>query len=219
MKTCFSNKFIKPISYVYVYEEQEVILHINDSDECEYTCKTENSVGEKAYSADLYLIEKTEEIAPSFIGQPNLTIRWLHNCVPLDIVFNKRKYSSQLLSNGKVILTIEDWSQEAAGEIKIIVENRASLTQCSAVLIFEQLTLGQHMLLHDQNNKDDNVQQEESIWKNVSIEHTRSSITEIQLYMKGIIDIISLSIEHNLYSIKMKSVRAIQMIKEMLKTN
>ncbi|CAF4221810.1 unnamed protein product [Rotaria sp. Silwood2] len=116
----------------------EVILHINDSDECEYTCKTENSVGEKAYSADLYLIEKTEEIAPSFIGQPNLTIRWLHNCVPLDIVFNKRKYSSQLLSNGKVILTIEDWSQEAAGEIKIIVENRASLTQCSAVLIFER---------------------------------------------------------------------------------
>ncbi|CAF2749777.1 unnamed protein product [Rotaria sp. Silwood2] len=84
----------------------EVILHINDSDECEYTCKTENSVGEKAYSADLYLIEK--------------------------------KYSSQLLSNGKVILTIEDWSQEAAGEIKIIVENRASLTQCSAVLIFER---------------------------------------------------------------------------------
>ncbi|CAF4706329.1 unnamed protein product, partial [Rotaria sp. Silwood2] len=136
-------------------------------------------------------------------GQPNLTIRWLHNCVPLDIVFNKRKYSSQLLSNGKVILTIEDWSQEAAGEIKIIVENRASLTQCSAVLIFEH----------------DDVQQEESIWKNMSIEHTRSSITEIQLYMKGIIDIISLSIEHNLYSIKMKSARAIKMIKEMLKTN
>ncbi|CAF3827542.1 unnamed protein product [Rotaria sp. Silwood1] len=71
-------------------------------------------------------------------GQPNSTIRWLYNCVPLDIVLNKRKYSSQLLSNGKVTLTIEDWSQEAAGEIIIIVENRADLTQCSAVLTVER---------------------------------------------------------------------------------
>ncbi|CAF3816855.1 unnamed protein product [Rotaria sp. Silwood1] len=70
-------------------------------------------------------------------GQPNPTIRWLYNCVSLDIVFNKRKYSLQLLSNDKVTLTIEDWSQEAAGEIIIIVENRADLTQCSAVLTVE----------------------------------------------------------------------------------
>ncbi|CAF5079684.1 unnamed protein product [Rotaria sp. Silwood1] len=79
-------------------------------------------------------------------GQPNPTIRWLYNCVSLDIVFNKRKYSLQLLSNDKVTLTIEDWSQEAAGEIIIIVENRADLTQCSAVLTVEYDSFDQNKM-------------------------------------------------------------------------
>ncbi|CAF4166926.1 unnamed protein product, partial [Rotaria sp. Silwood2] len=142
------------------------ISHVNESDECEYTCKAENSAGEKACSANLHLIETpvgsrpqlTEEIAPSFIrklrnctviegqrakfdcfitGQPNPTIRWLHNGVPLDVDSNIRKYSSQLQSNGKVTLTIEDCLQEDAGEITIVVENRAGSTQCSAELTVE----------------------------------------------------------------------------------
>lgn len=33
------------------------ILSVNDNDECEYTCRAENSVGEKACSANLHLIE------------------------------------------------------------------------------------------------------------------------------------------------------------------
>ncbi|CAF1031742.1 unnamed protein product [Rotaria sordida] len=142
------------------------ISHVNEGDECEYTCKAENSAGEKTCSANLHLIETpagarpqpTEEIAPSFIrklrnctviegqrakfdcfitGQPNPTIRWLHNGVPLDVDSNIRKYSSQLQSNGKVTLTIEDCLQEDAGEITIIVENRAGSTQCSAELTVE----------------------------------------------------------------------------------
>ncbi|CAF4580073.1 unnamed protein product, partial [Rotaria sp. Silwood1] len=142
------------------------ISRVNESDECEYTCKAENSAGEKTCSANLHLIETpvgskpqpTEEIAPSFIrklrnctviegqrakfdcfitGQPNPTIRWLHNGVPLDVETNTRKYSSQLQSNGKVTLTIEDCLQEDAGEITIIVENRAGSTQCSAELNVE----------------------------------------------------------------------------------
>lgn len=52
-----------------------------------------------------------------------------------------RKYSSQLQSNGKVTLTIEDCLQEDAGEITIIVENRAGSTQCSAELIVERKLL------------------------------------------------------------------------------
>ncbi|CAF4983750.1 unnamed protein product [Rotaria sp. Silwood1] len=41
--------------------------------------------------------------------------------------------------NSRILtLTIEDWSQEAAGEIIIIVENRADLMQCSAVLTAER---------------------------------------------------------------------------------
>ena len=76
------------------------ILRVDENDECEYTCKAENSAGEKACSANLHLIEtpvgskpqlyvfyfahfpikktfsfkiRTEEIAPSFI-------RKLRNC-------------------------------------------------------------------------------------------------------------------------------------------
>ncbi len=33
------------------------VSHVNDSDECEYTCKAENSAGEKTCSANLHLIE------------------------------------------------------------------------------------------------------------------------------------------------------------------
>lgn len=33
------------------------ILSVNDADECEYTCRAENSAGEKACSANLHLIE------------------------------------------------------------------------------------------------------------------------------------------------------------------
>ena len=78
------------------------ILSVNDNDECEYTCRAENSVGEKACSANLHLIEtpagsksqpyvqssfpfenslfccyRTEDIAPSFI-------RKLRNCTVLE---------------------------------------------------------------------------------------------------------------------------------------
>jgi hypothetical protein len=112
------------------------------------------------YSLSFLFIENsTEDIAPSFIrklrnctviegqrakfdcfitGQPNPTIRWLQNGLPLDVDSNLRKYSSQLQSNGKVILTIEDCLQEDAGEITIIVENRAGSTQCSAELTVER---------------------------------------------------------------------------------
>ena len=104
----------------------------------------------------------TEEIAPSFIrklrnctvverqrakfdcfitGQPNPTIRWLHHGLPLDIDNNSDKYSSQLQSNGKVTLTIEDCLQEDAGEITIVVENRAGSTQCSAELTVERISV------------------------------------------------------------------------------
>ncbi|CAF4579027.1 unnamed protein product, partial [Rotaria sp. Silwood2] len=69
------------------------------------------------------------------------------------------------------------------------------------------------------NTKDDNEQQEEFIWKNLWIEHTGSSITGIQTYIKGIIDNIRSAIEHNSYSMKIKGARAIQMIGETLKTN
>lgn len=106
----------------------------------------------------LFIFYRTEDIAPSFIrklrnctviegqrakfdcfitGQPNPTIRWLHNGLPLDVDANPMKYFSQIQSNGKVLLTIEDCSQEDAGEITIIVENRAGSTQCSAELTVE----------------------------------------------------------------------------------
>ncbi|CAF4748753.1 unnamed protein product, partial [Rotaria sp. Silwood1] len=69
------------------------------------------------------------------------------------------------------------------------------------------------------NTKDDNEQQEEFIWKNLWIEHTGSSITGIQTYIKGIIDNIRLAIEHHSYTMKIKGARAIQMIGETLKMN
>lgn len=69
------------------------------------------------------------------------------------------------------------------------------------------------------NNKDEDEQQEELIWKNLWIEHTGSSIKGIQTYIKGISDNIRLAIEHNSYSMKIKGARAIQMIGETLKTN
>ncbi|UJR34155.1 hypothetical protein I4U23_021562, partial [Adineta vaga] len=139
------------------------ILQVNENDECEYTCKAENAIGEKTCSANLHLIgasksQTTDDIAPSFIrklrnctviegqrakfdcfitGQPSPTIRWLLNGLPLDIDGNPTKYFSQIQSNGKVLLTIEDCSQEDAGEITIIVENRAGSTKCSAELTVE----------------------------------------------------------------------------------
>ncbi|CAM4762842.1 unnamed protein product [Rotaria magnacalcarata] len=69
------------------------------------------------------------------------------------------------------------------------------------------------------NIKDDNEQQEEFIWKNLWMEHTGSSITGIQTYIKGIIDNIRLAIEHSAYSMKIKGARAVQMIGETLKMN
>jgi proteasome component ECM29 len=68
-------------------------------------------------------------------------------------------------------------------------------------------------------NKNDDEQQEEFMWKNLWIEHTGSSITGIQLYMKGIIENIHLAIEHSSYSMKIKGARAIQMIGEIVKNN
>jgi proteasome component ECM29 len=67
--------------------------------------------------------------------------------------------------------------------------------------------------------KNDDEQQEELIWKNLWIENTGSSITGIQMYMKGIIENIRLAIEHSSYSMKIKAARAIQMIGEILKNN
>lgn len=164
------------------------ILRVDDNDECEYTCRAENSAGEKTCSANLHLIEtpagskqqgyvdccsssihhyacfsliSMEDIAPSFIrklrnctviegqrakfdcfisGQPSPTIRWLINGVAIDIDANRRKYSSDVQSNGKVTLTIEDCTQEEAGEVTIIVQNRAGSTQCSAELIVERMS-------------------------------------------------------------------------------
>jgi hypothetical protein len=105
------------------------------------------------------LSNRTEDIAPSFIrklrnctviegqrakfdcfitGQPSPTIRWLLNGAPLDIESNLKKYTSELHSNGKVTLSIDDCLQEDAGELTIIVENRAGSTQCSAELTVER---------------------------------------------------------------------------------
>ncbi len=69
------------------------------------------------------------------------------------------------------------------------------------------------------NQKNEDEQQEELMWKNLWIENTGSSITGIQLYMKGIIENIRLAIEHSSYSMKIKGARAIQMIGETLKNN
>ena len=69
------------------------------------------------------------------------------------------------------------------------------------------------------NNKVDDEQQEEFIWKNLWIEHTGSSMTGIQMYIKGIIDNIRLAIEHSSYSMKIKGARAIQTIGETLKNS
>jgi len=66
---------------------------------------------------------------------------------------------------------------------------------------------------------DEQQQQEELIWKNLWIENTGSSITGIQIYMKGIIENIRLTIEHSSYSMKIKGARAIQMIGDILKNN
>jgi len=55
----------------------------------------------------------------------------------LDVDSNQQKYTSELQSNGKVTLTIDDCLQEDAGELTIIVENRAGSTQCSAELTVE----------------------------------------------------------------------------------
>ncbi|CAF0777859.1 unnamed protein product [Adineta steineri] len=69
------------------------------------------------------------------------------------------------------------------------------------------------------NNKNEDEQQEELIWKNLWIEHTGSSITGIQTYIKGIIENIRLTIEHSSYTMKIKGARAIQMVGETLKNN
>lgn len=102
---------------------------------------------------------RAEDIAPSFVrklrnctvvegqrakfdcfiaGEPNPTVRWLLNGVQIDFEGNPKKYSSEVQSNGKVVLTIEDCLQEDAGEVSIVVENRAGSTQCSAELTVER---------------------------------------------------------------------------------
>ncbi|CAF4880912.1 unnamed protein product [Rotaria sp. Silwood1] len=162
-------KFIEPISDVYVHEEQEThfraiissqslskvtcfykdvylvaISHANENDECEYTCKAENSAGEKTCSTNLHLIEtsieiivffsnRTENIAPSFIRKLcNCTViegqREKFDCFITEIL---KKYSSQLHSNGKVTLTVEDCLPEDAEELTIIMKNRAAHHEAS----------------------------------------------------------------------------------------
>lgn len=107
----------------------------------------------------IFFPNRTEDVAPSFIrklrnctviegqrakfdcfiaGEPTPTIRWLMNGVSLDIDSDRQKYFSEVQANGKVTLIIEDCSQENAGEITIIVENRAGSTQCSAELTVER---------------------------------------------------------------------------------
>jgi hypothetical protein len=71
----------------------------------------------------------------------------------------------------------------------------------------------------NQNDDDNEQQQEELIWKNLWIEHTGSSISGIQMYIKRIIEHLRLAIEHSSYEMKMKGARAIQMIGETLKNN
>lgn len=70
-----------------------------------------------------------------------------------------------------------------------------------------------------QKTDDEQQEQEELIWKNLWIENTGSSITGIQVYIKGIIENIRLAIEHSSYSMKIKGAKAIQMIGETLKNN
>ena len=69
------------------------------------------------------------------------------------------------------------------------------------------------------SQKNEDEQQEELMWKNLWIENTGSSITGIQVYMKGIVENVRLAIEHSSYSMKIKGARAIQMIGETLKNN
>ena len=106
-----------------------------------------------------FLSCRTEDVAPSFIrklrnctviegqrakfdcfitGQPSPTIRWMFNGVPLDLESTPGKYLSEVHSNGKITLTIEDCLQEDAGELTIVVQNRAGSTQCSAELTVER---------------------------------------------------------------------------------
>jgi len=140
----------KLVQLIYILLKQQLVLN-----------QQRMFIFEEIFSSLIFLFieNRTEDIAPSFIrklrnctviegqrakfdcfitGQPNPTIRWLQNGLPLDVDSNLRKYSSQLQSNGKVILTIEDCLQEDAGEITIIVENRAGSTQCSAELTVER---------------------------------------------------------------------------------
>ncbi|CAF1627761.1 unnamed protein product, partial [Didymodactylos carnosus] len=70
-------------------------------------------------------------------GEPSPTIRWLKDGLPLDVERDKYKYQAQLQTNGKVTLVINDCTQDDAGSITIIAENRAGSTNCSAELTVE----------------------------------------------------------------------------------
>ena len=67
--------------------------------------------------------------------------------------------------------------------------------------------------------KQEDEQQEEFIWMNLWTEHTGSSASGIQTYIKGIREQIRLAIDHSSYPMRIKGARAIQMIGETLKTN
>jgi hypothetical protein len=93
------------------------------------------------------------------------TIRWLHNGLPIDFESSRRKYSSEVHPNGKITLTVDDCLQEDAGEITVIVQNRAGSTQCSAEFIVEReyrtcspvlvvhARIVRHCLAHQQSNR------------------------------------------------------------------
>lgn len=69
------------------------------------------------------------------------------------------------------------------------------------------------------NEKTDDQQQEDLIWKNLWFEHTSSFSTAIQNYIKEILEQIRRAIEQNSYSMKIKAARAVQTIAEQLKGN
>lgn len=153
-------------------------------------------------------------------GNSNRTLRKTYTSVLGAIVrIAKRSSIENLLQK------ISTWYYQTDGDYQYVCAlTLNSISQSNHDLLMEH---GQQILplvflaMQEKSltNKVEDEQQEEMIWKNLWIEHTGSSITGIQMYMKGIIDNIRLATEHGAYAMKIKGARAIQMIGETLKNN